>query len=321
MPTTPWATPRHAVAATSLLKSLHPSPPKSFFSLNLLSPIWSKERALMNEGERKHSSPPPVTLPEGPNVELLHLDGAALHLACGRAFSLIRRGAFSLLSSRKPSSQLSFLSCAVGDFHWPLSSDSFVIRLSPTRFSFSFPTFLYLIILPDHFPDHHYSKLISVLQFFCNFKDLHDCQNNMKMGMTVSTSPPPYPVKQRALRVSAATKLISRVLVQEAVDPGRHLEVTGSGGAPPHYVVAGVRAVADVVDAVEAAAAAPLMASSPSWRFSPAGLALVLRAISAMTARNGGAAITRGIQSCHTQRASRCSFNEAGEDVVKVGEP
>ena len=145
----------------------------------------------------------------------------------------------------------------------------------------------------------------------------------MKMGMTVSTSPPPYPVKQRALRVSAATKLISTVLVQEAVDPGRHLEVTGSGGAPPHYVVAGVRAVADVVDAVEAAAAAaaPLMASSPSWRFSPAGLALVLRAINAMTARNGGAAITRGSQSCHTQNASRCSFNEVDEDVVKVGEP
>lgn len=107
---------------------------------------------------------------------------------------------------------------------------------------------------------------------------------------------------QRALRASAATKLVAKVLLQDAIDPGRHVELSGGattpGGRP--YVLAGLRAVSDVVDAVEAARGIGVPGWSPTseqwlppperkayWHFNVAGLTLVLRAVAAVTARAG----------------------------------
>ncbi|MQL71760.1 hypothetical protein Taro_004067 [Colocasia esculenta] len=278
---------------------------------------------------------------------------ALLSIVCGRTSESVARvdsGDYSVvLIVRSGTNPLCLLSCVVGEHQWPLSRDSPVLRVGPRRFSFAFPGFFYGLTLPEGCFDEDVRKLEVILHTFCSYEN-HARERGARSGIDFWASSyakikkltfgpaqsatlrgrsgnPPLPTVQRgprekatlmwqrALRTSAATKLVAKVLFGDAVDPDLHVEFTVPGAAATtsasgSYVIARLRAITDVVDAVEAArgvgmgswSMAPchwapaiiLPDGAMHWHFNMRGLTLVLRALAAVAAEPNADGVQEG---------------------------
>ncbi|MQM06689.1 hypothetical protein Taro_039515 [Colocasia esculenta] len=270
----------------------------------------------------KETGFPAVALPEGVDTELLRLGGptgpALLHVVCGsvnQCVACIQSGDLSVIAVRRSGSPLSMVSCVVGDHQWPLAFDSPALRVGLRKFFFAFPGFFYGLALPEGSSDEDVERLETILKMFCTYENEAGEEAYPKMKKLSIRGPSPgTPLPepstrdettaklQRALRTSAAAKLVTKVLLRNAVDPKLHVDITApvtsaSLAAGPH-VLASLRTVSDVVDAVEAARgigvggwsmAPDLWVEPPDgssyWHFNVAGLTMVLRAVAAVAAR------------------------------------
>lgn len=91
---------------------------------------------------------------------------------------------------------------------------------------------------------------------------------------------------QKAIRMSAIAKLVSKALVRGAVNFNYHVNIVGTKDTDT-WALASIRAFSDVIDAVETAGRSitnghhsPMLLSGVKyWNFNKSGLVLLLRAV------------------------------------------
>lgn len=94
---------------------------------------------------------------------------------------------------------------------------------------------------------------------------------------------------QKAIRMSAIAKLVSKALVRGAINFNYHVNIMGAKDSGNTWAFASIRAFTDVIEAVETAGRSIMngnrdkmfLSGVKYWSFNKSGLALLLRAVAA----------------------------------------
>ncbi|XP_058084856.1 uncharacterized protein LOC131232555 isoform X2 [Magnolia sinica] len=266
--------------------------------------------------------------PTGTDTELIRIGGAELSLiGHDRSINAIRSGEFTIRIIRQSISPLSAAICTVGEHQWPIAKDSPVLRVGPKRFCFTLPGFFYGLTFSDSCLEDDLKRLKGILMMFCSYEDNSDsslCMPGAETEFWQSALPGIENLSyqmlekitagqakstvwaensnsisnkvQKAIRMSAVVKLVSKALLKGAIDLNLHVNVVGRILTSTNdrkqcrtSAFASIRVFSDLVDAVETAGRSITSnakhritwSSGRYWNFNKSGLTLLLRAVAA----------------------------------------
>ncbi|ERM94266.1 uncharacterized protein LOC18422138 [Amborella trichopoda] len=261
-------------------------------------------------------SPPEIT--SGSETELLRVQGAQLLLINQHETIPFRTGDFVIRFIEQNQTSLAMVACLVGDQQWPAAMDVKVSKVGFGKYSFSLQGLLYGLNLPENsLAEEMLQSLEAQLKRFCDYNDTSQAFKGKDVapdfwstsgpeiaaliGRTQTEEPDPTKQIQRAIRLSAVSKLIAKALIRGAISPHLHTtpaavsSFSGAINGDPRSL-ASAKAFSDVIMAVESAGRSIHLAGDgrdPSesgehtsfsgglWCFNRSGLLLVLKAIAA----------------------------------------
>ncbi|KAK1309224.1 hypothetical protein QJS10_CPA09g00483 [Acorus calamus] len=256
-----------------------------------------------------------------PDCRLHVFDGAAAKAEA--AVMMMREGELRVHILKQTTSPVALTVFMVGTHHWPAAKDAPAVRVGPRRFAFGLPGVLYGLELPEGCEEGVVGMVEGLLLRFCTyedhsfdqeFKDLDQATDefwataaseiahvtaaildSVAARSGTMTSPPSTTdanqLSLRAIRLSAATKVVARAVLSGFVGPRAHIEFLGPAADTPgpRAVFPSVLAFSDYVESVERVLGgvgqrAPLERWSLArgigyWRFNRTGLALLLGSI------------------------------------------
>nr|CAD1825156.1 unnamed protein product [Ananas comosus var. bracteatus] len=225
----------------------------------------------------------------GANTELLNItgdgggdgEGTKLFLLCGadrfESVRPFRSGEFSVHMVRVKGRPISLVTCMVDDHRWMLAKDAIAGRVEARMFVFGLPGFFYGLELPIEQPPATWRKpAVAAIA--------------AATAAAKSSTVEPELV-QRAVRSSAAVKILARSLLAGALKPAKHLLLLHGGR--PAAALPTMSAVAALLTAIEtgqipSAATAAVSGAEPDvgsgggggvgwWYVNGDGMALLLR--------------------------------------------
>ncbi|KAK1302988.1 hypothetical protein QJS10_CPB12g01284 [Acorus calamus] len=260
----------------------------------------------------------------GIDKEMVRIPDCRLHVFDGAeakaAVMMMREGELRVHILKQTTSPVALTVFMVGTHHWPAAKDTPAVRVGPRRFAFGLPGVLYGLELPEGCEEGVVGMVEGLLLRFCTYED-HSYDQDLDQATDdfwataaseiahvtaaildsvaarsgTTTSPPSAAdanqLSLRAIRLSAATKMVARAVLSGSVAPRSHIEFLGPAADTPgpRAVFPSVLAFSDYVESVERVVRgvgqrAPLERWSLArgigyWRFNRAGLALLLGSI------------------------------------------
>ncbi|OAY67800.1 hypothetical protein ACMD2_11171, partial [Ananas comosus] len=296
-------------------------------------------------------------------------EGTKLFLLCGadrfESVRPFRSGEFSVHMVRVKGRPISLVTCMVDDHRWMLAKDAIAGRVEARMFVFGFPGFFYGLELPGT-GDGIEEKLKMLEEIFASFSAYRDLtvedgkqlfliyflkyfiiQNKFNIEQPPATWRNPAvaaiaaaaaaksstaepELVQRAVRSSAAVKILARSLLAGALKPAKHLLLLHCGG--PAAALPTMSAVAALLTAIEtgqipSAATAAVSGAEPDvggggggggggvgwWYVNGDGMALLLRVMRFARADSAVPAVAVAVAAAERERKRPRQHEDEGK--------